>query len=884
MSKKIAPVAIKELIIGEEKKLVKLSIVSPLEWKQRKVEILPWAVFDKALPVQSMQDADSSVKVDGRVLNAVWVCRMANCPYFYCQYEGMTLGKEVYNKMMQHVKKEDHFKVWVDEKKSVSNPESEAKHENNPADSSVPAPEIILKRRFVKAILQSGQPYSTFTREGPIYNFFRDQGYTTVSYPTFRNIALRMTEDALSRIAADLRGQLIIVGYDSSPALDRRNFLTVNAYYITDALVYKKTNIGCLVIDGVLNGKDYQNLLMEIFSSFELEAYDWTGDLSVLFDSKKGIVCGGVSDMGAGLFQATARIHGESARGSCAAHGVNNITIAAANASEAFKNALTAAYSLSKAVRLDRDLRRQALEQKLPIPGNPAKERWTRISSAANFVTKHWTKVQELDGIPADIKCHVSTAEAVLKMSKPLLDILDWSRFFLQLSGPMSALIQPFHLLSIMNRLKRHDVPLETLAPMKTLLLNRFARRFFFSSLEGCEYSYGDSDTTRKGNLFSNTFVLAAWALSPCFNFSALVKLNYKTPESALALQLKAEEELLKIHKLVDPSFFAECEFVAGDSIDDLVHDEAAVSPEDRHRKQRDSFRTNKIWDSAFRKFTIDMYNEAKVKDARSLLFSEMWRAAKALVDSDSSAKWIHKVLRLVMAWPGTTVDCERDFSWLQGLLTEYRLSTGDEMVVASMMAKLNPAFMMPESFTEKPKTFSEMQSAERIAKKKRNLKNTEGSKHAKIQEENASAEQSSVESERVKSAPTSSVENPSAQTIIELQDEPDRQEPAEFDDEVEAIEMTEAPNGSSGKKEQSAALHVGTVEVEESHTEKPPTALSIDVRRTQRQRKINPKYESFFKLVSGQKKHSQKIKEEYLKEEGVALEEPDESDRDAEY
>jgi hypothetical protein len=70
----------------------------------------------------------------------------------------------------------------------------------------------------------------------------------------------------------------------------------------------------------------------------------------------------------------------------------------------------------------------------------------------------------------------------------------------------------------------------------------------------------------------------------------------------------------------------------------------------------------------------------------RHTLFSELWSCAKTM-----QAPWIGTALRLLWAIPCKSVCCERDFAWLQHILTEKRLAMGRRMVIAYMLARLVP-------------------------------------------------------------------------------------------------------------------------------------------------------------------------------------------------
>jgi len=89
------------------------------------------------------------------------------------------------------------------------------------------------------------------------------------------------------------------------------------------------------------------------------------------------------------------------------------------------------------------------------------------------------------------------------------------------------------------------------------------------------------------------------------------------------------------------------------------------------HAKERDLFRTKVGVRRAMEVYTLEMYKNPKA--ARESFLNKLFHEA-------SDFFWIKMVLRVVMAFSLTTVECERDFSWLQHLLDEKRLSMGNGM------------------------------------------------------------------------------------------------------------------------------------------------------------------------------------------------------------
>jgi len=92
----------------------------------------------------------------------------------------------------------------------------------------------------------------------------------------------------------------------------------------------------------------------------------------------RGVIVAGVSDMGPGRYQATAKLTGESTRGSCCAHAKANVVNAAAAFNDAYQKAVENSQALCKAIRSDRDTRAEAARVGLVMPSNPSKERWNR--------------------------------------------------------------------------------------------------------------------------------------------------------------------------------------------------------------------------------------------------------------------------------------------------------------------------------------------------------------------------------------------------------------------------------------------------------------------------------------------------------------------------
>jgi hypothetical protein len=655
------------------------ALVPPLEWKKNKTALVPWVFFDNFTFTKADTEAAKELQFEG-----VWGCKLCGYDYFFAQTEDVTISKEVPKKMTQHLHREDHLKLWLtktDENRTEDQKGATAK------DCAQTSELASQQAGFVRAVLQSGLSYSQFTRKGPIYGLLRDHGVPVVSHPVFQRFAVEMANHACEMITKAVESQMITMSYDSSPALDRRNFITINAHFIDSSGGYVKLNLGVVMIDGICDGNEYAQFLKEYLAVYNLDIFNWTTGKAIPSGLKRGIVMAGVSDMGPGLFQATEKLTGTETRGSCCAHGQSNIINASVLASSEFNDAYDQGVLLLKKIRGDREIRLALLRQKLTIPKNGAKERWNRSGSATEYLVRNFenlAKVEELQGVELD---NTRLVLPILSESRKLSEIMDRSNTFVQYQGAMDALVIPFHFLSVIAHLNSVNVS-SALMPMKTLLVNRLTRRLFDGELNDIECSFGD-DRTRKGNLFKNLFVLAAWAISPDFNFTILQQYRFKNADQARVMTGLAEAALLKIHKVVDPQFFASQETASSNGFRHFVFGSSeGDTPQDRHAKERDGFRNDGRIKRAFECFSKDMY--AKPSESRQSLLATYVDVAK---ERDCPG-WIFKVIRLIFGYPLTTVDCERDFSWLQLLLDEHRLRMSNEILAAYIIAKKSPSFM----------------------------------------------------------------------------------------------------------------------------------------------------------------------------------------------
>jgi hypothetical protein len=258
-------------------------------------------------------------------------------------------------------------------------------------------------------------------------------------------------------------------------------------------------------------------------------------------------------------------------------------------------------------------------------------------------------------------------------------------------------------LLNTLKRLSAIDGLCSGLKRVQQMLRYRFHRRFF-NGLLMFPSRFGD-DRTRKYNFFDNIFVAATWALLPLHSFKLFVDANLMMQSVADDLSRDCDAALLRVHRTLDPGFFISSRSnTVDDGKSDFVLDandcEGAIS---LHETQRNAFRTSPKVREAVSSFMSNM--AANPVQCRQRLLGTLAHVA------GEGFYWIPLVLRVLMAFPLTTVECERDFSWLQDLLHEKRLNMRPLLVAAYLLGKKAPQYLKMNS--------AELKAEMRHAKKK---------------------------------------------------------------------------------------------------------------------------------------------------------------------
>jgi hypothetical protein len=500
---------------------------------------------------------------------------------------------------------------------------------------------------------------------------------------------------------ATLKGQFVVTSYDCSPALDRRNFMTVNAHFLNDDFVYRKICLGMFLVDGIGTGEQFRSAFNGIYNQYGLQIINWNDQFPSSDPDAHAYVVGAISDMGAGCYQATELIHGADGQTCCAAHGQNNITTAAVNVSQTFKANLDVLMETSKAIREKRETRIEARDVQLPMPGNPAKERWSRFTSAFKYYSKNAEKVRTLSAFLGNQRHKLDIAVTTLKPIAPIFECLGKSMDILQTPGPMMAFVLPFVVATVASEILEvtADLP-DELRAVGECIHTRFLRRFFYKEKPGAVYAFGQSDRTRTVSLFKNIFVTAAFGLIPTSTQMQLVEMGVVGATSVTDIADTAKHSLERLHRLVDPTFFDQASSVTTSAGDRRGKGSlwgsrsssatAPTQPIDLHLAHI----ARVTADPRIADYFVEMgraYDDGlNLGHARERLLQLYLEVIDDIVKLDSKAGWLRKVLRIVAAWPGTTVECERDFSWLQRILSEHRLRLGEIMISAYLVVKQN--------------------------------------------------------------------------------------------------------------------------------------------------------------------------------------------------
>jgi hypothetical protein len=192
-----------------------------------------------------------------------------------------------------------------------------------------------------------------------------------------------------------------------------------------------------------------------------------------------------------------------------------------------------------------------------------------------------------------------------------------------------------------------------------------------------------DGDRSRKFNFFKNIYVLVAFALSPVHKFKFLLRWNLITEPKRKELDERAKAALSIVARGLNSvgtnynTLSSTLEGLVDDSDDDET-DESTLDP--ALETEFKTLRKNK----EFKTLMGKLEHPSKVinpKEKRNELMALLWQLTESLPFS-------RMLLKIFAGFSLSTVECERDFSWLQHLLQDKRISLSSSMAVASLLAR----------------------------------------------------------------------------------------------------------------------------------------------------------------------------------------------------
>ena len=687
-----------KVLINYESRSVLCTIVPRGQWAGEKAPY-PFGTFNKLIP-EVTEYAKGQGGAKGKEIAALWKCEFAGCSYVFAQKEGDSESKEVRSRIVQHLQEgRGHFAAFVkkDKKRGEGGVAGEEECSTD-VDSS--------HLHFVKAVLRSGIQFTPLTnKHSPLYDFFKGKDVPICSRNTFVKGAIQLTRSALLSMFQLLRRQKLFLTMDSTPSLDTRNFITCRITFIDQEGDFQDLHFGVLIADGVLSGKDYMDHILHRAEVFDMKTFDWSTNRHLDLESRwpasatvdysdAPTILGGTSDMGPGALQAFRSLFGEEATGCDTPHGQNNIAKASVEESKAYNKGSKRAYTLCKAIRASNTIREEVRKlgkteggkAVLRIPPKAKKIRWGANSAVVRYVTENWTQLEKVQSLDETIRHDVERSLGTLQDSRSIYALLDRSQSFLQAIGPCDTFAVPLQMFNTLNKVHKLTGMPKELQRLRSMLVARFHRRFFNGYLTVPAH-FGE-DKTRKFSFFDNLFVQATFALLPLNDFGLFVGTGLMTADKARELSNECRQALLRVHRTIDPGFFEIRG--SGPSLNETGDLQYAPSESENekvglHNTQRDAFNSNNRVKTAIAHFSSDMYKNPKAERTRLL---------KTLIHCASDWPWIVLVLRCVMAFPLTTVECERDFSFLQDLLSEKRLNLKNEMVAAYVIARKAPSFM----------------------------------------------------------------------------------------------------------------------------------------------------------------------------------------------
>lgn len=634
-------------------------------WREGKTAI-PWGCYQRYLVLNENSDEK----------DFILKCKFAGCSYFIGE-SGLS-SKDIRNRAVQHLEKISH----LGGAKGAADRENDSGYGDRSQVS------------FVKAVLQSMLPYTQFTRVGrPVYDLLKTNDFPgVVSDKTFRKLSKELAHSAIKLICEKLEQQLIHWSMDTSPALDRTNYVSINAHFISDCS-YQVLNLGVTVAQGLLSAVECEAFTRGRLQDLDLDFVNFLTSTEAR-DVNATTVISGVSDMGPGFSGSNKVIWGAEGSGDCTAHAMNILIEESGSKSQRFQELRENLKSLFKILRRKPEIRAALERVKQKIPDNQKNIRWNRASVNAGQFHENQAKfdsIQEIKELSEYSK--VMLDFPLLEQSRKIYSQTDKMMTFLQGEAPMGALVIPLQMLMLLNNLNKLK-PEFAGSPLKDALeclTKRICRRFFFGvfdKLEGSEYCFGESDKTRKRSMFDRIWVLVAWGLSPKHTFKSVELTGLATSQAAKKLQEKADAAILRVHKWYDPAYFETTQFPGACDIG-FGRDEAPLTPDECHRQDLERFRNQHCLGHALETYGKEVVE--KPISARNNLLQAF------LVSSAQFPYWIQDLLRMSLSYPMVTAQCERDFNGLQQLLDAHRLRLGPEMTGAYLLAKTSPNLMQIE-------------------------------------------------------------------------------------------------------------------------------------------------------------------------------------------
>jgi len=176
---------------------------------------------------------------------------------------------------------------------------------------------------------------------------------------------------------------------------------------------------------------------------------------------------------------------------------------------------------------------------------------------------------------------------------------------------------------------------------------------------------------------------LVAFALSPVHKFKFLLRWNLITEPKRKELDERAKAALSIVARGLNSvgtnynTLSSTLEGLVDDSDDDET-DESTLDP--ALETEFKTLRKNK----EFKTLMGKLEHPSKVinpKEKRNELMALLWQLTESLPFS-------RMLLKIFAGFSLSTVECERDFSWLQHLLQDKRISLSSSMAVASLLAR----------------------------------------------------------------------------------------------------------------------------------------------------------------------------------------------------